>query len=530
MLAPFKEVVPVYTCAVDSRVLEATSLSVPLRPTARGTCRADRFAHAQSLMRAILALCVSIGCMHGAASIGFAQSPVEPEETEAHDPSVETENGDAEADGEEMNGDEEAAPQRGDIEAASVAMSSAIEGFLEANDGWKWLSFRILKTEAWRIIATLLTILLVLVTRRLIMNVVMRWLRYATKKTKNTIDAHLVEALDPPLGYFVGALGVYVSILWLQLPDAASDFVRATYRIIAVLIVGWGLLRCTEVLTRVLASLAERTETELDDHLVPLVGRVIRVVVVSMIIILIVQEFGFNIAGLLAGLGVGGLAFALAAQDTLANWFGAMMIYTDRPFDIGDWIKTSELEGVVEEIGLRSTCIRTFSQTVVSVPNRNLANITIENFSRMPIRRVSYELGVSYHTTPAMMREALERIKDILRNHPEVDQNFWIVRFTDFADSSLNIRIYYFTTTTRWDRYLGIREHINLTIMQQLQEIGVTIAFPTRSIYMEKVDPEEVSAYDKRAKELFEARNAGELDADGKTATATSADWGETDG
>jgi MscS family membrane protein len=223
-------------------------------------------------------------------------------------------------------------------------------------------------------------------------------------------------------------------------------------------------------------------------------------------VVFLIQELGFNVAGLLTGLGVGGLAFALAAKDTLANWFGALMIYTDRPFDVGDWIKTPDLEGTVEEIGLRSTRVRSFAKTVISVPNQSLVNAVVENFSRMPTRRVYFNLGVTYATTPAMMRESVARIEDILRSHPEIDQTFWLVKFTDFAASSLDIMIYYFTTTTDWARYLQIRGDINLTILERLGEIGVGVAFPSRSLYIERGDPKELERLDAEAREAFARR------------------------
>lgn len=188
------------------------------------------------------------------------------------------------------------------------------------------------------------------------------------------------------------------------------------------------------------------------------------------------------------------------------------MIYTDRPFSVGHWIKTSQLEGVVEEIGFRSTRVRTFAQTVVSIPNRLLADEVIENFSKMPKRRISFKIGVTYDTTPAMLEESIERIRDILRDHPDVDQSFWLVKFTEFGDSALEIFLYYFTDTTDWERYLSIKQEINLRIMQRLQGIGVQFAFPSMSIYQSHVDTEELARLDAQARRLFAARTPEMID------------------
>ncbi len=385
------------------------------------------------------------------------------------------------------------------------SMSSATRGFIDAYIPYlthhSWLG-----RELWRFVIAAITVVIAWALRRVLMNLVLRILRQATTRTKTKIDDKLVEALDPPLAWFILTFGLYLAALWLRLPVDIFFVVERLYRLAVIVIVGWALLRSTALLSEVLKTVTSRTKSDLDDHLVPLVTRIGRVVVFVLIAVFLAQEFGFNVGGLLAGLGVAGMAFALAAKDTLSNWFGALMIYTDRPFDIGDWVKTSSLEGVVEDIGLRSTRIRTFSKTVVSVPNSSLANDVIENFSRMPIRRIYFKFGVTYSTTPAQMRETLERIKDILREHPDVDQTFWLVKFTEFTDSALSIMLYFFTTTTDWQRYLAIREGINLQILERIAEIGVQAAFPSQSIYMEKDDPEERARLDARARELYEAR------------------------
>ncbi len=369
-----------------------------------------------------------------------------------------------------------------------------------------WLLTEVLGIALWRFVAALLTVALVIAIRRALLNVVMRKLRQWTSRTKTRVDDQLIEAADPPLGWFIAAFGVYAATLWLQLPDGVQDVLQVMYRVVCVVIIAWAMLRVSTLLTWLLQQMAAHTDSSLDDHLVPLVGRVARVAVVALAVVFVFQELGFNVAGLIAGLGVGGIALALAAQDTVANWFGALMIYTDRPFEIGDWIKTGEMEGVVEEIGLRSTKIRTFSKTVISVPNADLAGDTIENFSRMPIRRIYVNVGVTYATTPSMMREALERLRDILRTHPGVDQTFWLVKFNDFGDSALNIMLYFFSTTTNWEEYLSIREDIFLQIMSTLDEIGVGFAFPSTSVYLEKPDPDEIQQLDQRARRLYEAR------------------------
>ncbi len=369
-----------------------------------------------------------------------------------------------------------------------------------------WLGFTVGGNALWRYLFASITLIAIVLLRRWLMRLAIRGLRQITSRTKTTLDDQLVDALNPPLGYFLGFVGLFVASQWLSLGDRFAGVILVILRLGGIGCASWALLRSTHFLTSLLGSLAKRTESELDDHLVPLIGRIARMVIVLVMIVLVIQELGFNVTGLITGLGVGGLAFALAAKDTLANWFGALMIYTDRPFDVGDWVKTPSLEGVIEEIGLRSTRVRTFAKTVITVPNSHLANEVVENFSRMPIRRVYFNLGVTYGTTPAMMRESVARIQDILRFHEEIDQTFWLVKFTDFGDSALKIMLYYFTTTTDWARYLQIRGDINLLIMDALEELGVGIAFPSQSVYLETVDKEEVRRLDTQARTLYGRR------------------------
>ena len=410
-----------------------------------------------------------------------------------------------------------------EIAAAKNAIADVVEPWLAENA--PWLLTDILGTGLWRFGATLITMLLFALGGALVMQVMVVVLRRLTAGTATKIDDELIEAVNPPLFYLVFAIGVYLGMFWPNFPSTLDRFIDSAFRVATIIIVGWSLLRCTGILTRVFGRLAEHTESDLDDYLVPLVARTMRVVLIALIAIFCLQELGYNVAGLLAGLGVGGLAFALAAQDTVSNWLGALMIYTDRPFKTGDWIKTPDLEGVVEEVGLRSTKIRTFGKTVVSIPNNRIADAAIENLSRRPLRRISFELGVTYSTTPDMMRALLRRLKQILRQHEGIDQGFWLVKFNDFGASSLNIMIYCFTVTIDWNRYLSIREDLNLKFMDAMAEIGVEPAFPSHSVYMEQPDAEAIGKLTEKAR-AFLADSQEEADLESDAAPSDDADGG----
>jgi MscS family membrane protein len=199
----------------------------------------------------------------------------------------------------------------------------------------------------------------------------------------------------------------------------------------------------------------------------------------------ILQSWGYNVTGFVASLGIGGLAFALAAKDTAANLFGSLVIFGDKPFEIGDWIKTDEVEGTVEDIGIRSTKVRTFAQALVHVPNATLANSAIINWSRMGKRRIKMNVGLTYETTEAQMRTIVEQIRSMLQGHEEIDQSTLFIHFTDYSESSLDIFCYFFTKTTVWGEYLRVREDVNLKIKKIVEENGSAFAFPSRTVYLE---------------------------------------------
>jgi len=308
----------------------------------------------------------------------------------------------------------------------------------------------------------------------------MQW----AKKTRTRVDDLLIEAATRPLGYFILFLGIYVALKLLGLPEEFFASIGGLVRAILIVIVGWLFIRLSDVAAEYLSELTQRTRSKLDDQLVPLIRKSLKIFVAVLTFITVVQELGFNVSGLIAGLGIGGLAVALAARDSLANLFGSFVILLDRPFQVGDWIVADDVEGVVEEVGFRSTRIRTFAKTLITMPNAKLADASINNWSRMPIRRVKMTVGVTYETTAEQMERAVEKIRSILREHPLVHQDFFLVYFTDFGESSLDIFVYYFTTTTVWGEYLAVRQEVNLAIMRALEELGLEIAFPSRALYL----------------------------------------------
>lgn len=308
-----------------------------------------------------------------------------------------------------------------------------------------------------------------------------------TARTESRADDLAVEAVVKPLGAILPVAGAFLGVRYLvslQPEWTWISHVDRVFRIVSILLITWTAFRLVNAGAILLAEMSARTESKVDDQLVPLARKGAKVFIATLGFVLVAQNLGYSVSGLLAGLGIGGLALAMAAKDTLANLFGSLMIMLDRPFHVGDMITFSGGEGVVEEIGMRSTRVRTAAKTVVSVPNQNLANATVENQSQMPRRRVKFTLGITYDATAAQMQELVTRIESLLRADPDVDPEQLMVRFTDFGASSLDVLVQYFTVTTEYPRSLEIRQRLNLELMRLVEEMGLQIAFPTRTVHL----------------------------------------------
>ncbi len=337
-------------------------------------------------------------------------------------------------------------------------------------------------------------VLFSLIAKKALAHLFTRLIRPLASRTKGDFDDKILACVEKPAEMLVFVIGLFVALQILNLPSDPYDlehFAVSLVKALSIIAVGWFLFNLVELVDHYLQKWAAKTESTLDDHLAPLVRKSLRVFIVIMAVLMAIQSFGYPITGVLASLGIGGLAFALAAKDTVSNIFGSLMIIFDRPFQVGDWIQAGDMEGTVEEIGFRSTKIRTFAKTLISVPNNVIANMALNNYSRMPKRRIKLTVGVTYDTTPAQMREAVQRIRSLLQSHPAIDQEFFLVNFTDFGASSLDIMVYCFTTTTVWAEYLDARQDLCLRIMDILEEMGMEIAFPSRSVYLHQDDQAE---------------------------------------
>ena len=317
--------------------------------------------------------------------------------------------------------------------------------------------------------------------------VILRWLIRLSALTRMRHDELVLSAAQPPATAFLVSLGVYLALLELRLPSTPLDFPRliemgwrATLAVLAV----WLLYRLVTPLTALLEDrLFSRDETA-RRQFTPILTGVLRFLLVGMAALFIAHNMGYQVTSLLAGLGIGGLAVALAAQDSLANILGTVVVLSDQPFRVGDWVMVDGQEGTVESIGFRSTRIRTFARSLVVVPNKLLTERQIENWSAMNLRRIKLTAGLVYSTPPETVEAFVAGVRRLLEQDPEVEQGQSTVSFTELGACSLDVLIIYFTRAIPWNEHLEVRQRINLAILRLAAELGTSFAFPTRTVVL----------------------------------------------
>ncbi|MBU0640287.1 MAG: mechanosensitive ion channel family protein [Planctomycetes bacterium] len=272
---------------------------------------------------------------------------------------------------------------------------------------------------------------------------------------------------------------------FLDLGAAIMSRVWWALRIIMTVVAVFAAYRLIDVVTAYFSARAVRTSSRLDDVLVPLLQKTLKVAVVALGAVFIAKMFGFQVSALLAGLGLGGLAFGLAAQDTLKNFFGSVNVVLDRPFQVGDWVKIGGTEGTVESVGVRSSRIRTFYNSQVTVPNSEIMNSLVDNLGRRQYRRISCMLSVAYSTTPVQLEAFCEGIRELIRRHPYTRKDYFHAWVNKFAASSIDILLYCFHETPDWATELRERHRLFLDIIRLAKRLGVEFAFPTQTIHLE---------------------------------------------
>jgi MscS family membrane protein len=339
--------------------------------------------------------------------------------------------------------------------------------------------------ELWRILTLFGLIIVAFIVGRIVKYVFDKSAKKARDIQKDIL-AEMFAAFSKSITFLLISIALKAGLAILVISSELDSVVQVCTTILIILSIGYLIYTLTQVVDVWLRRFATKTESKLDDMLAPLVGKSLRVTVVILILLQVAQTLSDKpITSILAGLGVGGLAVALAAQDTIKNFFGSIVLFSDKPFEVGDRINVEGYDGPVEEVGFRSTRIRTLEGHMVSIPNGQLANMTIHNIGKRPYIRRVMTVTVTYDTSPEKMQEAVDILKELLDNHEGLNPDFPPrVYFSDFASTSLDILVIYWYHPPDYWKYMEFSERLNMDILKRFNEAGIDFAFPTQTVYL----------------------------------------------
>lgn len=294
------------------------------------------------------------------------------------------------------------------------------------------------------------------------------------------------EAASQSVTFLIFSFGLRIAISFLVVPESFEGLLNTSVEVLIVLAIGLFAYRQVNVMDVWLAGFAKEDSANIDDMLIPIVGKSLRVVVVILVILQAAQTLSNQpITSILAGIGIGGLALGLAAQDTIKNFFGSLMIFADKPFNVGELINLEDKLGVIDEVGVRTTKIRTLDGHQLTVPNGNLANMTIHNIGKRPFIRRVFNVTITYDTPPEKVERAVQILRELLDNHEGMKEDFPPrVYFDNLNADSLNLQCFYWYHPPDYWKYMRFSEYINLEILKRFNEEGIDFAFPTQTIHL----------------------------------------------
>ena len=320
--------------------------------------------------------------------------------------------------------------------------------------------------------------------RRFVTTIIFNRLKRLAAKTETTLDDKLFPALEGPVTTFVMVTGIFAAVKVLKLSETTDRTIGYGSTVAFSLVVFWGLLRAFGAVLDHMHEVAREKQMGVAAFM-PWIKKTLVAIFVVIGVLITVQSLGFNVSTILSGLGIGGLAFALAAQDTIANLFGSIVVAIDQPFKVGETVRIGANTGLVEDIGLRSTKIRLIDKSLVILPNKLVSSEAIVNLSRFTQRRVEQVIGLTYDTRPDQMEAIVEEVRQIILVEPTVDVTSVMVFFRDFSASSLDLWIVYLTTGDDFQEALALRQRVNLAIMRAVAARGLSFAFPTQTMHLD---------------------------------------------
>lgn len=303
----------------------------------------------------------------------------------------------------------------------------------------------------------------------------------ATEKTKSRLDDIIVDMIEEPIVFGITILGIFIGMERLTFPHGFDTFLNKIYHVLVAINVTWLIARTIDALIKeYIAPWVDKSDKNLDNQLLPVIRKGLKIIIWSLGIIVALNNAGYDVGALIAGLGIGGLAFAMAAKDTVSNFFGGVTVFTDKPFKLGDRIKINGFDGTIVDIGVRSTRLKTLDNRIVTIPNAKFTDSFIENVTSEPNRKVVLNLGLTYDTPPDKMKLALEILKEINQENASTEEEA-LVMFNSFGDFSLGIWFAYYIKSG--ESILQTQTDMNLAILKKFNENGLEFAFPTQTLY-----------------------------------------------
>lgn len=301
------------------------------------------------------------------------------------------------------------------------------------------------------------------------------------KKTKTKLDDIIVDMLEEPVVLIVTIIGVWFAVGRLTFTAEIDGWVGKGYWFMITIAVAWLLARLVDaVIKEYVVPMTQKTDNDLDDQVVPIIRKALRATIWILGVIVALNNAGYNVGALLAGLGIGGLALAMAAKDTVANIFGGITIFTDKPFKINDRVKINGFDGTITEIGIRSTRLKTLENRIVTIPNSKFTDGMVENVTSEPNRKVVLKLGLTYETSAEKVQAGMKALQAIVNENDSLEENA-VISFTEFGDFSLGILFIYYIKKEA--DIMNTQTEVNMEVKQRFEELAIDMAFPTQTVY-----------------------------------------------
>jgi len=322
-----------------------------------------------------------------------------------------------------------------------------------------------------------------------------KYIGFIAQKTKTNIDDLIVFTLKRPLIWIFPLIAAFLALKFANITEPfLLQSIQNILNVLVIFWVSWVLIKFADgLILFYLKPFAEKTESTLDDQLIPVLRTVTKIAILLFALVIILDSFGYDVTALLAGIGIGGIAIAFAAQETIADVFGGISLFASRPFTIGDYVQAASIEGTVKEIGLRNTRILTPQNMLVTIPNAKIAKENIINFSKAIPRGIDLTLNLTYDTKPEQLKKAIQIVTNIIKEHPDCEKEP-IVVFKNFGSSSLDLFVRYFIINprtpkgTKMPKILQVTNEINFRILEEFNKAGIEFAYPTQTIYLKKSD------------------------------------------